>query len=78
MNIEDRRTENWVEDELQRRADVEEEPKIECDDCHELFDWEDLNISPAKYSGDIHLCDECLIDRTTAAIDEVSEDTQSE
>ena len=65
MNIEDRRTENWVEDELQRRADVEDIEPIECNDCRELFNLEDLNISPAKYSGDIHLCDECLIDRST-------------
>ena len=33
MNIEDLKLEAWVEDELQRRADVEEKLKIECYEC---------------------------------------------
>ena len=63
-----------IDSELQRRADVEEETQIDCDDCRQPFWWDELHTSPRKFEGDRYLCNECLTDRHTAAIDAVSED----
>ena len=58
MNIEDRRTENWVEDELQRRADVEEKLKIECYGCATEHYEEDL--TQEVFMGSVlFYCDDC-------------------
>ena len=58
MNIEDRRTEAWIEDELQRRADVEEELKIQCYGCARDFYEEDL--TQEIFIGCVHhYCDDC-------------------
>ena len=58
MSIEDRRIDTWIEDELQRRADVEEKLKIECYGCARDYYEEDL--TPEIFMGSVyHYCDDC-------------------
>ena len=58
MSTEEIRLDAWIEDELQRRADVEEALKIECYGCARAFYEEDL--TPEIFMGSVyHYCDDC-------------------
>lgn len=70
------RLEAVIDDHLQRRADTEDDEKIECDDCQEGFWHDELFIIHTKYTGDDSLCGDCFDDRHAAAIDAVSEDSR--
>ena len=56
------RLEQMIDDELQRRADIEFEDEYrDCDCCGERFDVDDLNIIVGKFGNEKHFCDECNV-----------------
>ena len=50
-----------IDDEIQRRNDVEFEEEIECDTCGELYWIEDLNVVEDKFGNVKHYCDLCNV-----------------